>query len=81
VRRRPRSLRRYPRSPGSRNPSAGARIREQVPAEEHQLYYTSPELVDEVLRTTVLPQVLEALTADGSTREAPLVNEGNGMRW
>jgi hypothetical protein len=44
-------------------------------------YYTPPELVDELLRTTVLPQVLESLTADGSIRAAPLVSQGNGERW
>jgi hypothetical protein len=44
-------------------------------------FYTNPELVDRLLQTTLLPQILEALTADGGVRDAPLVSSGNGTRY
>jgi hypothetical protein len=44
-------------------------------------YYTPPELIHQLMSTTLVPLLFEALTADGGKRRRPLIGAGGGTYY
>lgn len=73
--------------PCARHPEPGSQPAPPAAPPEQRLrkstgsYYTAPELIAELLSSSLPPQIHQALTADGTTRTRPLISTGTGTHY